>query len=628
MKRISISLNLILLIFLFMPMMILAQSNEDCLECHEETESEIAVGYDQNLALSIHQDFNCIDCHADLDGSELPHDEELEKIDCGMCHEAEAETYIGHGRKSIYDCVDIPCCSECHGKHDILPSTDKRSMTNPLNLPSTCGNCHEDLDLTERHEILYGRAVEVYQSSVHGKASMGGIYFAATCNDCHSTGGTAHRILGPGDPESAINHFNIPKTCGKCHKAIEQDFWEGIHGKLVKRGETDVPICTDCHGEHGIISHSDPKSRVSPARVAEATCAPCHESARLNEKYGTPTRRLESWVDSYHGLKSKAGDMTVANCASCHGAHRILSHTDSSSSIHADNLRATCGRCHQGISTEMATVPIHSNPGISQTPIANIVRQIYIVLIIVTIGLMILHWLVDLRKEIKKIRQKPQMTRMNLNEVWQHYLLMISFIVLVLTGFSLRFSEAYWVQLLFGWEGGFPLRGILHRIAGVIMMISSIWHFIYLFTPRGKQFFKDMIPNVTDWRNLIQLMGYNLGLKENKPKFGRFMYVEKIEYWALIWGTIVMIVTGLLLWLDNLAIIWVPKGFLDVMLVIHYYEAWLAMLAIIIWHMYSTIFNPGIYPMNPAWINGKMPIEMYKHEHPDDPAIKDMKKKD
>ncbi|MCP4634239.1 MAG: hypothetical protein GY855_15040, partial [candidate division Zixibacteria bacterium] len=147
MKRTSISLNLILLIFLFMPIMILAQSNEDCLECHEETESEIAVGYDQNLALSIHQDFNCIDCHADLDGAELPHDEELEKIDCGMCHEAEAETYIGHGRKSIYDCVDIPCCSECHGKHDILPSTDKRSMTNPLNLPSTCGNCHEDLDL-------------------------------------------------------------------------------------------------------------------------------------------------------------------------------------------------------------------------------------------------------------------------------------------------------------------------------------------------------------------------------------------------------------------------------------------------------------------------------------------------
>ncbi len=613
-------------IILFLPYVLSANENTDCLECHEETESERAVGYDENLALSIHQDFNCIDCHADLDGIELPHDEQLEIVDCGICHEDAAKTYVAHGRELVEECVDIPCCVECHGKHDILPSTDKRSLTNPLNLPKTCGNCHEDIDLTERHEILYGKAVEVYQSSVHGRASMGGIYFAATCNDCHSTGGTAHRILGPGDPESAINHFNIPKTCGKCHKAIEQDFWEGIHGKLVKRGETDAPICTDCHGEHGIISPSDPKSRVSPARVAEATCSPCHESARLNEKYGTPTRRLESWVDSYHGLKSKAGDMTVANCASCHGAHRILPHTDSTSAIYSDNLISTCGECHKGISAEMALTPIHSDPGISQTPIANIVRQIYIILIIVTIGLMVIHWLIDLRREIKKVRQKPQMTRMNLNEVWQHYLLMISFIVLVLTGFSLRFSEAYWVQLLFGWEGGFELRGIIHRIAAVIMMISTVWHLLYLFTPRGRQFFKDMIPNRTDWNNVIHLVRYNIGLKDDKPRFGRFMYVEKIEYWALIWGTIVMIVTGLMLWLDNLAILWVPKGFLDVMLVIHYYEAWLATLAILIWHMYSTIFNPGIYPMNPAWIDGKMPVEMYKHEHPDDPAIKDMEK--
>ncbi|RKX19784.1 MAG: hypothetical protein DRP51_06800 [Candidatus Zixiibacteriota bacterium] len=616
---------LVFVILLF-PRLTSANQNSDCLECHEETESERAIGYEESLTLSIHQDFDCIDCHADLDGIELPHDEELENVDCGICHEDAAETYIGHGRKSVKECVDIPCCAECHGKHDILPSSDKNSFTNPLNLPSTCGRCHEDLNLTKRHEILYGKAVAVYKSSVHGKAAMGGIYFAATCNDCHSTGGSAHRILGPGDQESTINHFNIPKTCGKCHKAIEQDFWDGIHGKLVKRGETDAPICTDCHGEHGIVSPSNPQSRVSPARVAEATCAPCHESARLNEKYGTPTKRLQTWIDSYHGLKSKAGDMTVANCASCHGAHRILPHTDSTSSIHPDNLVVTCGGCHLGISAEMATTPIHSAPGISQTPIANIVRQIYIIIIIVTIGLMVLHWLVDLRREIKKVRQKPQMTRMNQNEVWQHHFLMISFIVLVLSGFALRFSEAFWVQWLFGWEGGFPLRGILHRIAAVVLMIAAIWHFIYLWTPRGKQFIRDMIPNRTDWNHVIQLVGYNLGLKDKKPQFGRFTYIEKFEYWSLIWGTIVMIITGLLLWFDNITIIWVPKGFLDVMLVIHYYEAWLAALAILIWHMYSTIFNPGIYPMNPAWLDGKMPLEMYKHEHPADPVLKNIER--
>ncbi len=157
---------------------------------------------------------------------------------------------------------------------------------------------------------------------------MGGIYVAATCNDCHSTGGTAHKILGPGSPESSINHFNIPFTCGQCHKGVENDFWEGIHGKLVARGETDAPVCTDCHGEHGILSPDDPRSPVSRSKVAEQTCSPCHESAVLNEKYGVDAGRLTTFIDSYHGLKSKAGDTHVANCASCHGVHRILPSSD------------------------------------------------------------------------------------------------------------------------------------------------------------------------------------------------------------------------------------------------------------------------------------------------------------
>jgi len=620
-KKHPVRLIALLLIFsAFIASAPYGQSTQECLECHESYKDNAEKTYDGILKQSIHADMECIDCHTAI--TELPHEDSVNDVKCGECHADEALAYVSHGRKTLAECIDdIPCCYDCHGTHDILPSTDKASHTNPQNLPATCGNCHENLDLTKRHEILYGKAVEVYRSSVHGKAAMGGIYLAATCNDCHSTAETAHRILGPGNSESSINHFNIPRTCGKCHQNVEKDYWEGIHGKLVERGETDAPVCTDCHGEHGIISPSNPESRVSPSRVAEATCAPCHESARLNEKYGTPTRRLETWVDSYHGLKSKAGDLTVANCSSCHGGHRILPHTDSTSSIYAGNLQSTCGTCHPGISLAMASAPIHGAPGISQTPIANIVRQIYIILIIVIIGSMIIHWLIDLRKEIHKVREKPQFARMNLNETWQHHFLMVSFIILVLSGFSLRFSEAFWVQWLFGWEGGFPLRGILHRVSAIILIVTSVWHLLYLFTARGKQFFKDMLPTRTDWRHMLQLVGYNLGLKDDKPRFGRFVYVEKIEYWALIWGTAVMIMTGLLLWLDNLALTIIPKGFLDVMLVIHYYEAWLATLAILIWHMYSTIFNPGIYPMNPAWINGKMPIEMYKHEHPEDPMF-------
>lgn len=594
-------------------------NSENCLMCHDGAVFKDEAPLMQALSGSTHSGLDCVDCHSGI--RELPHDEKLPTVSCGDCHDDAASEYHRHGRLTFPGGEDIPGCADCHGRHDILPSLDRQSRTNPINVPNTCGTCHEDIDLTQKHEILYGKAVEIYRSSVHGTASLGGVYLAATCNDCHSTGGTAHRIYSPEHPESSINHFNIPSTCGKCHRNVELDFWEGVHGKLVKRGQTDAPVCTGCHGEHGIISSDNPASRVSPARVAEATCAPCHESARLNEKYGTPGGRVQSWVDSYHGLKSRAGDLTVANCASCHGAHRILPHTDSTSSIYPANLQATCGQCHPGITEQKAATQIHGQPGVYQTPLANIIRDIYIAIIVLVIGTMILHWLIDLLKQIRAVNKLPQVRRMTINEVWQHTFLMVTFIVLVISGFSLRFYDAWWSLWLFGWEGGSDLRGIIHRVAAVLFLLTTVWHVLYLTGRRGRQFVRDMWPTKEDIRQFVHMILYNLGIRKDHPHFGRFSYVEKAEYWALVWGTIVMAITGFVLWYDHLVVKFLPKGTLDVALVIHYYEAWLATLAILVWHMYSTVFNPKVYPMNPSWYTGTMPIDMLASEHPNDPTL-------
>jgi len=177
------------------------------------------------------------------------------------------------------------------------------------------------------------------------------------------------------------------------------------------------------------------------------------------------------------------------------------------------------------------------------------------------------------------------------------------------------------VKLLFGREGGFPVRGIIHRVAAVLFILTAIWHAFFLASRRGRQFMKDMFPAKKDVIQFFETMAYDIGLRTTPPPFGRFSYVEKAEYWALVWGTIIMIFTGFFLWFENFAVKWFPKGFLDVMLVIHYYEAWLAALAVLIWHFYSTIFSPTVYPMNPSWFTGKMPEDMYKHEHPEDPTI-------
>ncbi len=599
-----------------------AQADEidssDCMDCHETDQRDIP--FDKMISASIHSDLECLDCHEDKNTD--PHEESdfyPGDTGCRDCHEDESDQYKAHGRMAADASGDLPQCMGCHGSHEILPTTDKKSKTHPVNLPGTCGECHENLDLIKKYDMIYDHPVDVYEHSIHGKASKGGIYVAAVCNDCHSSNGSTHKILSPGHQESSINKYNIASTCGQCHKGVEQDFNESIHGKLVERGQMDAPTCTSCHGEHGIMSPSDPRSPVSSTLVAEQTCAPCHESAALNEKYGLATGRLTTFIDSYHGLKSKTGDTHVANCASCHGTHRILPSDDPSSTIFPSNLRQTCGDCHPGISEGMASIPIHGVGGIGMhTQIADIVADIYIIAIIIIIGAMILHWGIDLIRHIRLVlNAKPQVRRMRNHEVWQHTFLMLSFIMLVLTGFALRYSEGWMAQMLFGWEGGFELRGVIHRISAVAYLFTIIWHTLFIsLTVRGRQFFKDMMPNWEDFKHFWQRMMYNLGRSNLKPKYGRFSYVEKAEYWALVWGTVVMVATGFLLWYDNWWVKYLPKGFLDVALVVHFYEAWLATLAILIWHFYSVLFHPGVYPMNPSWLTGRMPEKMYEHEHP------------
>ena len=618
--------NIILPYILFIPLvMLVAQDDyeyideDSCIDCHEESIHGTDIEID--LSRSIHDGLGCLDCHTDKDI--LPHSEDstfdVGCEGCRNCHEEASEQYTVHGVELVGENVDMPHCADCHGDHNVLPYEDRNSMAHPTNLPATCGKCHEDIDLTTKYDILIDHPVEIYETSVHGKASMGGIYVAATCNDCHSTGETAHKIYSPGHPESTINHFNIPKTCGKCHKGVENDYWDGIHGQFVARGETDAPVCTDCHGEHGIISPSDPRSPVSKSKVAEITCSPCHDSARMNEKYGLSTGRLQTFIDSYHGLKSKSGDTHVANCASCHGVHRILPSTDESSSIHPSNLTNTCGECHPKISDRLAAAPIHGigNEGL-RTPIAVIIEKIYILAIIVIIGFMLIHWIIDLIRQIVNSMRKKQVRRMKTHEVWQHTITMVSFIALAISGFALRFSDAWITELFFGWERGFELRGLIHRISAVVFIAAVLWHLLFiLLTQSGKKFFKDMWPNLLDFTQFYERIMYNLGRRDKTPQFKRFSYIEKAEYWALVWGTVVMIITGIFLWFDNYFSLFLPKGFLDVSLVIHYWEAWLATLAIGVWHLYSTLFNPHVYPMNTSWLTGKMPEDMYKREHPE-----------
>jgi len=586
-----------------------------CADCHTNTGGEPSeVGQDHLLG-SVHEDNECTDCHTGIE--QLPHRPDLPDPDCGSCHDDAAETYEQHGRGIVGMSEHVPSCQECHGTHQILEHTDPASMVHPSNLPRTCGSCHEDQDFLEALNIKFKHPIEVYERGVHGKATAGGKDTAASCNDCHSTGGSAHRILPPGHLESTINFFNISATCGQCHSTIQQEYEIGIHGEFVARGEVDAPTCTQCHGEHNILATDDPLSPVSPFRVAEATCSPCHDSAKLNEKYDMPSGRLQSYVDSYHGLKSRAGDKTVANCSSCHEAHMVLPSIDARSAVAPQNLAATCGHCHQGMSAEKAIkTKIHEPVTGASEGWPYYVRTIYLIIIILIIGGMVVYCFLDWLRQVRNVMRKEQVRRMEADEVVQHTLLAISFTVLVVTGFSLRFYDAWWAKMIFGHEGGAYVRGLIHRGAAVVMVVGSFWHIGYLMTVKGRIFLRDIAPNWNDAKQVWGMFMYNLGRTDKHPQMRRFSFVEKAEYWALIWGTVVMVVTGTAMWFEKHLVMYIGKGLMEIFLIIHYYEAWLAFLAIVVWHMYGVVFNPHVYPMNPSWLNGKMPKDMFEAEHP------------
>jgi len=599
-----------------------------CLECHSDTLLETTDSTGATLSLyvdsvvfdnSVHGFADCTDCHPDA--VNLPHPDHMPPVDCGGCHTDVAGVYQYHGLNKETPQQLFPDCHDCHGTHDILAPTDPNSKANPDNLATTCGRCHENKAIVGDYHIPMIAPVEIYETSVHSRIRGDDSGVVATCIDCHSTEGTAHVILAPIYPKSTIYHFNISKTCGRCHQQIQKEYERGVHGQAALRGETDTPVCIDCHGSHAILPVDDPKSRVSPTRVSLTVCAPCHENDQLNIKYGLPTNIMRSWRHSYHGLKSTDGDPRVANCSSCHRAHLILPASDTASSISPASVHATCARCHPSISPQLAGIEIHKATGVFLNKTGRTLRTIYVVAIIVIIGAMVTHWLINLRKRVRVLNQGEQVVRMNRNELWQHTALMVTFTVLAITGFAFHYSGSWWARLLFGWPGGFVARRTIHLVAAVLFFGTAIWHLVYLFGRRGRGFLRDISPGAKDFRQFFQTMAYDLGLRAEPPRFGRFSYIEKAEYWALVWGTVVMTVTGAALWFGTVTENILKVGALGVMLVVHFYEAILAALAIVIWHFYSTIFNPPVYPNNPSWYTGKMPLEMYREEHADDPAL-------
>jgi formate dehydrogenase gamma subunit len=526
-------------------------------------------------------------------------------------------------------------CLECHSDKTLVKTNDagraislfvdEAKLRGSIHKTNTCQSCHTDI--TGKHPddnvaakpvacvTCHERQTASYGASKHGVALKAGDASAPTCKDCHDS----HEVLPPSEPGSPLHFKNLTKTCGVCHDTVATEVRASVHGKGVAEGRPEPATCIDCHFEHQI----EQLTTNSTLKISVDVCSKCHASERINTKFNMPKDRVQTFFASYHGLASQYGSALAANCSSCHGYHLVLPSVDPRSTIYKTNLLATCGKCHPGATENFAAGKVHI--AAEETPAQAVgvggkvnawVRLIYIILIVVTIAVMLLHnGLLFLRKWIRLHRTEPRtIVRMNLQQRWQHFLLAFSFIALAVTGFALKFPES-WVAKLLGAHEDF--RRWTHRIAGVVMIVLGIYHILYLlFTKQGRQLLKDFLPEKKDVQDVVTNVHYLAGSKPEKAKLKRFGYPEKMEYWAVVWGTIIMGVTGLVIWFKIEVTQFLPRWVIDVATTIHYYEAILACLAILVWHFYHVMFDPDIYPVNLACWDGKVSKHWQEDEHP------------
>lgn len=207
--------------------------------------------------------------------------------------------------------------------------------------------------------------------------------------------------------------------------------------------------------------------------------------------------------------------------------------------------------------------------------------------------------------------------RWDMHQRIQHIMLLTAFIVLVTTGFPMRYASAPSARAFTQFVGGTYVASIIHRFAAGLLILTAIYHVAYVgyHFARGQRS-SPMTPAWKDVMDFFRMIFFNLGLAKERPKFGRYSFSEKFEYWGMVWGSFVMILTGLLLWNPVLTIWYFPLPILLILSrVIHSYEALLAILAVIVWHFYHAHLRPDVFPMSSVWLTGLMTEEEMKEHH-------------
>ena len=621
--------------------------NAKCIECHGEkdldkkdAQGKVISLYvnEAKLAGSSHKALACVSCHLEMTAKHPDDNVAVKPVDCGKCHKKEGDAYSTsiHGVSRKMGASGAASCVDCHGHHDILAATERQSPVFKFNLPQTCARCHNNPGLTKEYGIKYPDVASQYQESIHGKALLKmGLVVAPSCNDCHGV----HDIKRSIDRSSPVNKAHVADTCGKCHVGVEEIYNKSVHGKLLAKGDPRGPACADCHTAHQ-IKHPN-KEHFKAA--SDDRCGRCHQD------------RLQHYRDTYHGkamaLGRPNGAFEVAACYDCHGHHDVLPISDPSSHLSKGNITETCRHCHPGANEGFTKYLPHANPlDAKNYPGLHMVFLAMTALLIgvfTFFGAHTLFWLVgsvylylhDSKKfrEAKVNAEKDDewFTRFVPIERFLHFLVVTSFLLLVITGMPLKFYYTGWARAVFHIIGGPDVARFLHRFGAIItflyfalhlaVVISSAWRnraglrnpdtgkvelgrlWKVLFGPDS------MMPNIQDWRDFVAHQKWFFG-RGPRPLFDRWTYWEKFDYFAVFWGVFAIGLSGLVMWFPELASRYLPGWIINVALIVHSDEALLAAGFIFTIHFFNTHFRLEKFPMDTVIFSGRISKTEMLHE--------------
>lgn len=599
--------------------------NKKCLVCHMTDTSKgeflLSSAGDtlsielNHLTESVHKNIQCVKCHTGVSLHLKRPCQTVDEVDCSNCHIETSNEYFssGHGMAFLNKRDDAPYCTNCHGTHQIRSRFDDTSPTYRGNIPELCGNCHQTSGKANSTAQLKEKdAYQDYSTSIHGKGlTEKGLLVSAVCTDCHTT----HHELKEADSLSSVHPDNVPRTCAKCHKSIYDTYLKSEHSIEHNHGDHKYPTCSTCHPAHFI---SDIKQDKFMKEVT-VQCGQCHE------------KLASTYKETYHGKAYQLGDLNAARCSDCHGAHDILNVDNPNSKVGFKNIVNTCKQCHPNANIEFTGYLTHATH--NDNPVLFWSFWGMTSLLIFVFGFFGFHTLVWLPRSLKQRKinkhtipdgKVKYYRRFNRKQRFTHIMVILSFILLALTGMTLKFAHMEWASWFAQMLGGVKTAGNIHRFAAIITFGYFAFHLLTLFWLRAKagagwkEFIfgnNSLMFNKQDIKDLWASLKWFFG-RGPRPEYGRWTYWEKFDYMAVFWGVAVIGLSGLILWFPEFFTRFIPGWAINVAQIIHSDEALLAVGFIFTIHFFNTHLRPESFPMDTVIFTGHVPLEEYKKDRP------------